>query len=117
MLCAASSAYLLIGLLWTFAYMLAAQVTANAFLFTNPASSPHPLAGFEALYFSFAALSTLNCNDIIPVSNAARLLTMTEAISGVFFMTVLIARLVSIYSSTAKPREITVNRAQGRHNL
>jgi uncharacterized membrane protein len=56
------------------------------------------MIGFEALYFSFGALTNYY-GDIIPVSNAARMLALTEGIIGMFYVAVLIARLVSLYAS------------------
>ena len=38
-------------------------------------------------------------DDIIPVSNVARMLAAMEAITGSLFVAVLIARLVALYSS------------------
>jgi hypothetical protein len=61
------------------------------------------MEGFEALYFSFVTLTTVGYGDIIPVSNAARMLAVTEAATGLFFVAVLIARLVSHYSRNEPP--------------
>ena len=54
---------------------------------------------FNALYFSFTTLSTVGYGDIIPLSGVARMLAMVEAVFGMFYVTLLIARLVSLYSS------------------
>ena len=62
--------------------------------------------GFTGLYFSFITLSTVGYGDIIPVSEVARMLAIVEAMFGMFYMTLLIARLVSLYSSKS-PFEIT----------
>lgn len=61
------------------------------------------MKGFTALYFSFVTLSTVGYGDIAAVSNPARLLAMVEAVIGVFYTTILIARLVSLYSSEPPP--------------
>ena len=50
-------------------------------------------------------LSTVGYGDIIPVSEVARMLAIVEAIFGMFYMALLIARLVSLYSSKS-PLEI-----------
>jgi hypothetical protein len=96
-LCASISAYLMLGLLWTVAYWLVAQVTPNAFSFnTGPKET---MSGFNAFYFSFITLSTVGYGDITPVSRIARWLAATEAMTGLLYVTVLIARLVSLYST------------------
>jgi voltage-gated potassium channel Kch len=57
------------------------------------------MSGFTAIYFSFITLTTVGYGDIVPVSTVARMLTSTEAMTGTLFMAVLIARLVSLYST------------------
>jgi hypothetical protein len=61
--------------------------------------------GFTGLYFSFITLSTVGYGDIVPVSEVARMLAIVEAMFGMFYMTLLIARLVSLYSSKS-PLEV-----------
>ena len=96
-LSASISAYLMLGLLWTVAYWLVAQVTPNAFAFNT--GTKETMAGFNAFYFSFITLSTVGYGDITPVSRIARWLAATEAMTGLLYVTVLIARLVSLYSN------------------
>jgi hypothetical protein len=98
-LCASISAYLMLGLMWTVAYWLVAQLTPNAFAFNTGTGTKETMAGFNAFYFSFITLSTVGYGDITPVSRIARWLAATEAMTGLLYVTVLIARLVSLYSS------------------
>ena len=98
-LCAGIATYLMLGLLWSFAYSLVDRLAPDSFAFSVGPASSHTLKGFNALYFSFTTLSTVGYGDIIPVSGIARMLAMTEAVAGMFYVSVLIARLVSIYSS------------------
>ena len=98
-LCASISAYLMLGLLWTVAYWLVAQVTPNAFAFNTATAPKETMVGFNAFYFSFITLSTVGYGDITPVSRIARWLAATEAMTGLLYVTVLIARLVSLYST------------------
>jgi voltage-gated potassium channel Kch len=98
-LCASISAYLMLGLLWTVAYWLVAQVTPNAFAFNTATGTKETMVGFNAFYFSFITLSTVGYGDITPVSRIARWLAATEAMTGLLYVTVLIARLVSLYST------------------
>ena len=57
------------------------------------------MTGFTGLYFSFITLSTVGYGDIIPASGLARMLAMVEAVFGMFYVALLVARLVSLYSS------------------
>jgi Ion channel len=98
-LCAAVATYLMLAILWTFAYTLVARLVPNSFVFPVEADTHRSMARFEALYFSLGTLTTVDYGDIIPVSNAARMLAMMEATTGVFYLALLIARLVSLYSS------------------
>jgi len=98
-LCAAIAVYLILGLTWGFGYMLVANLNPQAFTFTV-AADPHPvMVRFQALYFSFVTLTTVGYGDIVPVSKAARLLAITESTFGMFFATIVIARLVALYSA------------------
>ena len=95
-LCAAISAYLLLGLLWALAYILVGSLSPDAFRFTTGPPDSRSMEGFNAFYFSFVTLSTIGFGDIAPVSNVARMLVVMEAITGLFYMAILIARLVSM---------------------
>jgi voltage-gated potassium channel len=98
-LCAAVSNYLMLGILWTLAYLLLAELLPDAFAFNAGPASERVMDGFNALYFSFVTLSTVGFGDITPVSRFARMLAIVEAATGIFYMTVVIARLVALYSS------------------
>lgn len=98
-LCAGISVYLLLATAWMFAYLLVSDLSPGAFVFTAGPEAGQALSGFNAYYFSFITLTTVGFGDIVPVSHVARMLAATEATTGTLFMAVLIARLVSLYSS------------------
>jgi hypothetical protein len=98
-LCASVSAYLMLGLIWTMAYWLVEDLSPGAFVFNTPAAMKETMEGFNALYFSFITLSTVGYGDVTPVSKVARMLAATEAITGLLYVAVLIARLVALYSA------------------
>lgn len=103
-LCASIAVYLMLGLVWTVAYWLVDQVTPGGAFSFNTDRGVHSMNGFTGFYFSFITLSTVGYGDITPVSRAARWLAATEAMTGLLYVAVLIARLVSLYSK-AKPED------------
>lgn len=107
-LCAGIAGYLLLGVLWTLAYMLVSGPYVDpahaAFCFNVGSAAPHDPSEFEAYYFSFITLSTVGYGDITPQSHAARALAMMESMTGTLYMAVLISRLVALYSSQKPER-------------
>ena len=101
-LCAGVSVFFMIGLLWTMAYILVGQLSSGAFSFANDPENERTMTGFNAFYFSFTTLTTVGFGDISPVSKLARTLAIMEAITGMFYMAILISRLVSMYSPAAR---------------
>jgi hypothetical protein len=99
-LCAGISGYLMLGLLWVPAYQLVAQISPAAFALSAGPDAGHALDRFSAFYFSFITLCTVGYGDVTPISKMARMLAVMEAITGLFYVAVLISRLVAVYSST-----------------
>jgi len=104
-LCASISAYLMLGMVWAFAYMLVWSVNPHAFAFSVSGTTAQPMDRDDVFYFSFVTLSTVGYGDITPVSPAARMLAVVEAMTGLLYVAVLIARLVSMYSARRPPEE------------
>jgi hypothetical protein len=103
-LCASIAAYLMLGLMWAMAYWLVDRMTPGGAFSFNTNAGPQSMKGFTGFYFSFITLTTVGYGDIIPVSKAARWLAAMEAMTGSLYIAVLIARLVSLYS-TSKSHE------------
>lgn len=97
-ICAGVSAYLLIAIMWGMLYKLVGDIDPHAFYFANVPHAELTMNNSTAFYFSFATISSVGYGDIAPVSKVARMLSVMEAITGLFFMAVLISRLVSLYS-------------------
>jgi len=98
-ICASVSAYLMLGLIWTLAYWLVDRLTPGGAFSYNTNTGEHSMSGFTGFYFSFITLSTVGYGDITPVSRFARWLAAMEAMTGLLYVAVLIARLVSLYST------------------
>tara|TARA_Y100000310_G_C20667789_1_gene808576 strand:- start:1045 stop:1794 length:750 start_codon:yes stop_codon:yes gene_type:complete len=88
----AVSIYLLLGLFWASIYVMINAVFPGAFL-------PVGLAWSDFLYYSFITLTSLGYGDIIPVLTFARSIAMLEVVVGVLYITILIARLVGLYTA------------------
>ena len=89
------SVFFLIGIFWSLLYNIIYYLDANAF-----SPSVEPLDLFDSMfYFSFTTLSTLGYGDITPVSTIARTLANLEAVTGMMYPSIFIARLVGLYTA------------------
>jgi hypothetical protein len=113
-LCAGVATYLTLAIFWAFVYELVALLVPNSFVFTVESDPYRVMARFEALYFSLSVLTTVDFGDIVPVSNPARILAMLEAMTGVFYLAILIARMVSLYSVRKGALSVTGSQPTGR---
>ena len=89
------SAYLLIGILWTFAYEFLILMDPESLV-----ASRGEIGLAQLQYFSFVTLTTLGYGDITPVTWLTRNLAVLEALIGQIFLTVLIARLVGLHTTS-----------------
>lgn len=58
----------------------------------------------EILYFSFITLATLGYGDVAPAHPATRAIAVTEAVTGLLYMAILVARFVSLLSAQRETR-------------
>jgi Ion channel len=93
-LCGGCCGYLLLGFLWTEAYDLIEFHHPHSIIW---ASSPTTRLNWpDLLYFSFATLTTTGYGDVNPVTAQSRSAALLEAVSGVFYIAVMISRLVGL---------------------
>jgi len=98
----ALSVYLLIAFLWGTAFMLLETLHPGA-LAPNASSHPnHPIDWSDCMFYSFVTLTSLGYGDMVPVIPESRSLSILEAVSGIMYVAILIARLVGLYSSTRR---------------
>jgi hypothetical protein len=91
----AITVYLLIGMMFEFAYTAVNLILPDAF--GNAAPMPGDTAAPASfLYFSLSTLTTVGYGDIIAVHPIARSLANLESLIGQMFPAVLLARLVSM---------------------
>jgi hypothetical protein len=96
------SIYLLIGLTWGMLYIVLYYIQPHGFSFGgSPTSSvPSVTEVFPVLvYFSLTTISTVGFGDITPLTLQTRYAAVAEAITGQFYLAILVARLVGLYMS------------------
>lgn len=99
-LCAAISAYVLLGIAWAAVYSLLQTLDPTALNIPVGQATKHWNA---LLYFSFATLTTLGYGDFAPTSDFARALASVQAITGTIYLAILIAHLVGNFKGVAPP--------------
>jgi hypothetical protein len=91
--------YLLVGFSFASAYGMVSTFQPNAFYF-DPRTNLHVVPDrFDFIYYSFGTMTSLGAAGITPVSPQARSVSVLEAILGVLYLAVLIARLMGAYRS------------------
>jgi hypothetical protein len=93
------AAYLLIAGLFAQIYMC--LLTWNPASFSLPvdiAGRPVHLLQADMTYFSLVTLATVGYGDILPVTSTARMLSMIQAVTGQFYVAVVVAIFVGMYS-------------------
>jgi hypothetical protein len=103
-LCAGVSTFLMLGLLWAFIYLLLDNVSPGALHVDADVGADNELTSFASLYFSLGMLSGLTFGEILPTTNAARMLALLESMVSLFYMAILISRLVALHTERASAR-------------
>jgi hypothetical protein len=94
----AVSIYLLLGLEW-FSLYSAIDAFFPGMIFHNNATITDRSS--ELLYFSLVTLSTVGYGDVVPIGGEVRMLAALEGITGVLYIAITVALLVSSY----RPRD------------
>ena len=94
---ASACAYILLGMVWTYAYYFVESIHPGSFKGTeNPGRD---LLDFN--YYSFVTLTTVGYGDILALTNPARALSVLEALTGQLYLALMISRLVGLHASQA----------------
>ncbi|MDH6237568.1 potassium channel family protein [Cryobacterium sp. CG_9.6] len=91
-LLAAISAYLLVGMFFTFVYNAISLVTSVP---TFGDGQPNSLT--SQLFFSFSTLTTTGYGNLVPVGSGLQTIAVFEAITGQLFLVIAVARVVSAW--------------------
>ncbi len=93
-------AYFMIAFLFAYAYYLVEYLLPGSFqlLFRDVSFVTFSRNLSQMMYFSFVTLLTIGFGDITPLGDASQTLVVVEGIIGQFYIAILVARIVSVYS-------------------
>ena len=89
--------YLLLGIIWSLLYGAVETASPGSFVTAPPKGedvSAERLDRGDLSYYSFITLATVGYGDVTPTTPLARMLAWTEAITGQFYLAILVAGLV-----------------------
>lgn len=95
----AVSVYLLIGISFASVYSALARLGGSDFFVGVPQAS-----STDYLFFSFTTLTTVGYGNLVPAGSIGQTMAMLEALMGQIYLVVVVARLVSVWS-TRRHRE------------
>jgi voltage-gated potassium channel len=89
--------YLLLGIIWSVLYSAVETASPGSFTISSPGSADAAAARLDRgdlSYYSFITLATVGYGDVTPATPLARTLAWIEAVTGQFYLAVLVAGLV-----------------------
>ena len=96
----AVAAYIMLGLIWGLVFGVLQFFYNGAYAYHG---TPKTLDLPELIFFSFTVLTTAGFGDITPALIQSRFFTILEALSGVMYIAILIARLTGVYPAIPRP--------------
>ena len=87
--------YLILGMLFYAVYNLLQEIHPASFV--EGGSMQTTASRHSLLYFSLTTLTTLGIGDVVPVTRPARMIAALEAVTGVFYVAITVARLIAAY--------------------
>jgi hypothetical protein len=101
----ACNLYVWIGGTFAFIYTVVERINTQAFRhvqITSAGSSPRTVVEWRSdvqqmLYYSFETQTTLGFGDMVPVTHIARVLTITQAVIGQFYVAVIMGYVLSLW--------------------
>jgi hypothetical protein len=92
--------YVLIAISFARLYLLLIVLDPRSFDLPVPAAERAPqLLQVDLLYYSLITQCSVGYGDVLPMSDAARMLAVIQAIVGQFYMAVVVAVFVGMYAS------------------
>ena len=87
--------YILLGMIWTMIYLIILSMDPQAF--SGIEASNWQQIFSRVAYYSFVTLTTLGYGDVLPTNHIAEFFVYMEAITGVFYMAIIVASLISLH--------------------
>jgi voltage-gated potassium channel len=88
--------YLFLGLAWAMLWLMIETFRPASFQVSALLRGEgEPLQPFVLMYYSFVTLTTVGYGDVTPISPTTRTLAWIEAMSGQFYLAIIVAGLVS----------------------
>jgi hypothetical protein len=92
--------YFLIGIIYALAYQVFQLINPQELIIANTGLAlTNP---FDFFYFSFITLGTVGFGDVIAHGQFAKIISMLESMTGLFYLAMLVARLVGFFQSSRK---------------
>jgi len=92
--------YMIVAIFFSRLYLLVLGVNPLAFDLPVPVAERTPqLLQVDLLYYSLITQCSVGYGDILPVSDAARMLAVIQAVVGQFYMAVVVAIFVGMYAT------------------
>ena len=92
-ICGGIACYFLIAIVWALGFVVIDEISPGSFDWHQEGE----LTLSHVIYFSLTCVSTLGFGDVVPLSPFARIFATFEAVAGTIYISVFIARLVSLY--------------------
>ena len=95
--------YMLLAVAWAMGYLLVDHIFPGSLPALEGADWRDDMQ--KAVYYSFVTITTLGFGDISPAQPLARYLTYLEAVTGQFYIAILVASLIGVKLSAGNPAD------------
>jgi hypothetical protein len=99
---------------WAFAYLFVVVQALDAHAFVPTGAGQEARSWMDLLFLSFTTLSSTGLSDITPISGHGRSVVMLEQVAGVFYIAMVVTRLVALRGQRSQPRTTSPERRTGR---
>jgi hypothetical protein len=111
------SAYFLVAFIFAYIYLLIEAATPGSILIQNqvlnPFENPHHFFSLM-LYYSFTTLLTIGYGDIVAMKDVSQTACVIEGLIGQFYIAILVARLVAVYSFFSEKNNCSLREQPGK---